>query len=52
MSSPTQAAGAIAEDDAARFLERHGLRIVGRNYRTRLGEIDLIARDGEWLVFV
>ena len=52
MSSRTQVTGGLAEDEAARFLEGRGLRIVGRNYRTRLGEIDLIARDGEWLVFV
>lgn len=30
----------------------HGLRPVTRNYRCRLGEIDLIMRDGECLVFV
>ena len=47
-----QAAGGAAEDRAARFLERQGLAIVERNYRTRLGEIDLIARDGPTLVFV
>src|ERR1700675_3298559 len=47
-----QAAGGAAEDAAARFLERHGLEIVARNYRTRLGEIDLVARDGATLVFV
>jgi putative endonuclease len=50
--TPAQAAGGDAEDSAARFLERHGLQVVGRNYRTRLGEIDLIARDGAVLVFV
>lgn len=47
-----QAAGGAAEEAAARFLARHGLAIVERNYRTRLGEIDLIARDGDTLVFV
>lgn len=45
-------AGGAAEDEAARFLAREGLSIVARNFRTRLGEIDLIARDGETLVFV
>jgi len=48
----TQAAGSEGEDRAARFLERHGLAIVARNFRTRLGEIDLVARDGPELVFV
>jgi putative endonuclease len=37
---------------AAAFLEKHGLRIVERNYRCRLGEIDLVARDGATTVFV
>ena len=37
---------------AAAFLERHGLTIVERNYRCRLGEIDLVARDGNTTVFV
>lgn len=31
---------------------RQGLTIVARNFRTRFGEIDLIARDGRTLVFV
>ena len=29
-----------------------GWQIVARNWRTRRGEIDIVARDGEWLVFV
>jgi putative endonuclease len=37
---------------AARYLRRHGLRIIVRGYRTSRGEIDLIARDGDTLVFV
>jgi len=44
--------GDAAEASAARFLEARGLVVVERNYRCRLGEIDLIARDGETLVFV
>jgi putative endonuclease len=51
--SPSRAdAGARAEGIAAKFLEARGLTIVDRNFRTRLGEIDLIARDGAVLVFV
>ena len=50
--TPAQAAGGDAEDRAAALLARHGLAIVARNYRTRMGEIDLVARDGECLVFV
>ena len=44
--------GARAEALAAQFLMRRGLAIVARNFRTRRGEIDLVARDGATLVFV
>ena len=44
--------GAEAEALAAAFLERQGVRIIARNYRCRLGEIDLVARDGATTVFV
>ena len=44
--------GSAAEDLAVRYLTDRGLSIVGRNYRCRLGEIDVIARDGDTLVFV
>ncbi len=46
------AAGARAEAMAAEFLVARGLTIVARNFRIRRGEIDLIARDGDTLVFV
>lgn len=44
--------GDRGEDLARAFLEGKGYEIVCRNYRTHLGEIDLIARDGAVLVFV
>ena len=44
--------GAEAEAMAAAFLEQRGLRVLERNYRCRLGEIDLVARDGDTTVFV
>jgi len=44
--------GAAAERAAARHLEQAGLRVVARNYRSPFGEIDLVMRDGEALVFV
>ncbi len=47
-----QRRGAQAEERAARYLERQGLDILARNFRTRMGEIDLVARDGHTLVFV
>jgi putative endonuclease len=45
-------AGRAAEDLAARFLGGQGLHVVARNFRTKRGEIDLVARDGATLVFV
>ncbi len=44
--------GDAAEALAADYLVRHGLRVLARNWRVRGGEIDLICRDGEMLVFV
>lgn len=49
---PTHPVGQLGEAAAARFLESRGFRILARNLRSRLGEIDLIARDGGTLVFV
>ncbi|MDA8165282.1 MAG: YraN family protein [Desulfobacteraceae bacterium] len=58
---PKAAAGATAgpmpvgrqgEELARRHLERHGYRIIACNYRVRFGEIDLIAEEGETLVFI
>jgi len=45
-------AGARAEALAAEYLEARGLSIVARNVRSRFGELDLIAREGDTLVFV
>lgn len=50
--TPAQASGGAAEEQAARFLAHQGLDIVARNFRTRFGEIDLVAREGATLVFV
>jgi putative endonuclease len=44
--------GERGERLAARHLKRKGMRILCRGFRTELGEIDLIARDGDTLVFV
>nr|WP_024295349.1 MULTISPECIES: YraN family protein [Lachnospiraceae] len=40
------------EDAAAAYLEKNGYVILERNYRDRLGEIDIIAKNGIELVFV
>lgn len=44
--------GEQAEALAADFLRGKGLRITAKNYRSRYGEIDLIAREGATVVFV
>jgi len=44
--------GAAAEDLACERLRRLGYLIVARNWRTRMGEIDVVARDGDVLAFV
>ncbi len=44
--------GRAAEDHALQQLSTQGLRLVARNFRCRLGEIDLVMRDGDTLVFV
>lgn len=50
--SPTQRQGHAAENRAADFLRARGLAILQRNLRCRAGELDLIAREGDLLVFV
>lgn len=44
--------GFCGEEIAKDFLKDSGYRIVARNWRCPLGEIDIIARDGEALVFI
>jgi putative endonuclease len=46
------ALGKSGETYACRELERRGYAILERRFRTRCGEIDVVARDGETLVFV
>ncbi len=43
--------GQSAEEAAAGFLEKNGVRITDRNFRCRMGEIDLIGMDGDICVF-
>ncbi|HAM34047.1 MAG TPA: YraN family protein [Deltaproteobacteria bacterium] len=47
-----RAQGDAAEERACRHLEGAGFTIAGKNYRTRGGEIDIVARKGKLLVFV
>lgn len=44
--------GAGGEDAACEALRQRGYAILARRFRTRSGELDIIARDGETLVFV
>ena len=44
--------GEQGEEEAARALAKAGLHIVEHNFHTRWGEVDIIAEDGETLVFV
>lgn len=48
----TSSVGSEAEQKAAAFLEGQGYKILERNYRCRLGEIDLICEEAGALVFV
>jgi putative endonuclease len=52
MTVDRQAFGKSGEDLAVSTLEARGYAILARRYRTRHGEIDIVARDGETLVFV
>lgn len=44
--------GKIGEEIAGDYLEHQGYQIIDSNFRTRFGEIDIIARDGDVWVFV
>lgn len=52
MTDGRRDAGARGEQLAARYLEREGYRVVRRNYRCPLGEIDLVVEGVDGLVFV
>ncbi len=52
MAGARAIAGARAEALAAEFLAAQGITILERNFRRRCGELDLVARDGDTLVFV
>ena len=47
-----QQLGARGEDIAVRYLEGIGLEVVERNWRHRTGELDIVAREGDTVVFV
>lgn len=45
-----QEIGRYGEDVAARYLVERGITVLARNWRCRLGELDIVARDGDFLV--
>jgi putative endonuclease len=49
---PRRLFGQEGEAEAERYLRRKGYRIVARNVRSSLGELDLVAEDGQTLVFI
>jgi len=51
-SNRNSSTGKKSERQAEQFLRARGLTMVKRNFRCKLGEIDLIMRDGDTLVFV
>jgi putative endonuclease len=52
MSDDRQKLGRWGEQLAAQYLESHGYKVLDRNWRCRRGEIDLVAKEGDVLVFV
>ncbi len=48
---PRKPLGRLGEKVAAEHLERRGFRVIERNYRTRWGELDIVAYDGKTLAF-
>lgn len=48
----TKLLGRWGEDAAAEFLKKKGYKIIGRNYSCRMGEIDIIAEKGRYVIFV
>lgn len=47
-----QSIGSKAENDARKYLESHGLRLLAQNWLCRRGELDLVMLDGDTVVFV
>lgn len=52
LSKTSVSIGKLGEDEAAKILKKHGYIVLERNYTVRGGEIDIIARDGEYTCFV
>lgn len=44
--------GQLGEDLAAKLLQDHGYKILERNFRSKVGELDIVAEESGWLVLV
>ena len=52
MATPRMRLGKWGEGVAGRFLQEKGYRLLDANYRCRWGEVDIVAQEGDELVFV
>ncbi|MDP3143259.1 MAG: YraN family protein [Candidatus Omnitrophota bacterium] len=52
MTTEKQNIGKLGEDIAVKYLEKHGYKILERNYRKPWGEIDIVAQQSQELVFI
>lgn len=52
MQNQDQEFGMKSESMAASYLRELGYKIIKRNYRSKMGEIDIVAKDGDTIVFV
>ena len=52
MTTEKQNIGKLGEDIAVKYLEKHGYKILDRNYRKPWGEIDIVAQQSDELVFI
>lgn len=52
MKYMNRAIGAKGELDAEKYLSKKGMKILAKNYSNKLGEIDIIAQDRDYIVFV
>jgi putative endonuclease len=52
MPSDKKLLGAFGEDVACAFLQKHGYKIIGRNFSCRLGELDIVAQNRKYVAFV
>lgn len=52
MTTHNQRVGAWGEETAVGYVEKRGYQVIARNVRTPYGEIDIIARQGETIIFI